>query len=386
MKVYTLSELCDRIGAGIKSEFYESALVTAEISGLQLRNGHCYMELIEKGDNNTLHNARIRAFCWASAYNMLSAYFREETGQSLQNGMKVLVEVEVTFHNVYGLSLNIIGIDPKYTLGDMLQQREAAIKKLKEDGIYDMNHMLAMPTLPRCIAVVSSADAAGYEDFCNQLTNSTRHYAFKITLFNATMQGDNAVKSVCNALDKIAVASSDFDVVLITRGGGSSNDLTCFDDYTLCSYIAQFPLPVITAIGHTKDISIADQVAKYALKTPTAAAAFIIEQFDIQADKISDLEHRMKLSLSNLTKNKLIQLDNYRNKLINAYHIIFQKKLNKLELIEHTIKLQSPKRILQQGYSITLLNGRPVHSVKELHSGDRISTDMLDGTISSVVE
>ena len=386
MKVYTLSELCDRIGIGIKSEFYDSVLVTAEISGLQLRNGHCYMELIEKGENNSLHKARIRAVCWASTYSMLSAYFREETGQSLQNGMKVLVEVEVTFHNVYGLSLNITGIDPKYTLGDMLQQREQTIKRLKDDGIFDMNRLLETPTLPHRIAVISSADAAGYEDFCNQLTNNVQHYSFKITLFDATMQGDNAAKSICNALSIIAEDYLKFDVVLITRGGGSSNDLTCFDDYTLCSYIAQFPLPVITAIGHTKDISVADQVAKSALKTPTAAAAFIIEQFDIQADKINNLEHRMKLSLTNLTKNKLLQLDNYRNRLINAYHIILQKKLNRLELIEHTIKLQSPARILKQGYSITLSNGKPVSSVNELHRGDRISTDLSDGTIYSVVE
>lgn len=386
MKIYSLSEFCNKIGVGLKSYFTDTYLITAEISGMQVRSGHCYMELVEKGKNNSIYDARMRAICWSSTYTMLSAYFAHETGQSLQNGMKVLVEVEVNFHNTYGLSLIIVGIDPKYTLGDLQQQRKKTIEQLKREGIFDMNRMLSLPALPHRIAVISSPEAAGYEDFCNQLTTNSQHYAFSITLFKAVMQGDSASDSICNALNQINEQINEFDLVLITRGGGSTNDLTCFDDYQLCAYIAQFPIPVITAIGHTKDISIADQVAYKALKTPTAAAAYLIELFDMKADEIANLEQRMRLALTNLSKNKLLQLENYKNRLLNACKMQIQKQLNNLELIEHTIQLQSPQRILKQGYTITLKNDKPIRSAHDINAGDLLQTDFADGTIQSVAQ
>ena len=386
MKTYLLSELCNMIGESLQIGLPDSYLVTAEISGMQTRNGHCYMELVEKGKNNAIYEARIRAVCWASTYTMLSAYFIQETGQQLQNGMKVLVEVEINFHNTYGLSLVIVGIDPKYTLGDMQEQREKTIQQLKDDGVFDMNHIIRFPSLPKRIAVISSREAAGYEDFYKQLKNNSQGYAFKIDLFNAIMQGDKAKQSICSVLEEIASKEQDYDVVVITRGGGSTNDLSCFDDYQLCSYIAQFPLPVISAIGHTKDISIADMVANISLKTPTAAANYLIELFDRQADEIDRLEQRLRLELSNLHLKKTQELDNLQNRIINSFSLLLQKQYNNLDLIEHSIKLQSPQRLLKQGYSITLINGKPINSVNNVKSGDQIQTDVADGSIISIVK
>lgn len=386
MKTYSLSEFCNLIGETLESGFSSTYLVKAEISGMQVRGGHCYMELVEKGKNSSIYEARIRAVCWASTYSMLSAYFLAETGQQLQNGMNVLVEVEISFHNTYGLSLVIRGIDPKYTLGDLQKQREQTVKQLRDEGIFDMNRMLRLPALPHRIAIISSSEAAGYEDFCNQLQNNEKKYAFRISLFNAVMQGDKAAASICDVMETIAARETEFDAVVITRGGGSTNDLTCFDDYRLCAYIAQFPLPVITAIGHTKDISIADQVACLSLKTPTAAAAYLIEKFDLQADEIGNLEYRLKLAVRNLTGKKAQELDSLHNRLLNAFKLLFQKHSNKLDLIEHTIALQSPQRILKQGYSITLVNGKPLRSASDVKTGDTIQTDVADGSFKSTVK
>ena len=385
-KTYTLSELCDQISDCLKSEFPDTYLVTAEISNLQYKGGHCYLELIEKGKNVSLYSAKIRAVCWSSTYSMLSAYFLQETGQTLQNGMKVLLEVEINFHNVYGLSLIIVGIDPQYTLGDLKKQRDITIQQLKDEGIFDMNKMLDLPSLPQRIAIISSSDAAGYEDFCNQLINNQQGYAFKIELFPAIMQGVNAVPSICAALSAIAQDLQQYDAVVITRGGGSSNDLTCFDDYLLCSYCAQFPLPIITAIGHTKDVSVVDQVAFMSLKTPTAAAAFLIETLDNQNAIIADLEYRMKITLKNVTALKRQQLENLKSRIISAFHLLLSRQSNNLDLIAHTIELHSPQKILNQGYSITFVDGKPLKSVAEVKSGMLVTTEVKDGVIKSIVQ
>ncbi len=385
MKTYTLTELCDEISLCLKSDFPQTYLVTAEISNLQYKGGHCYLELVEKG-KNAIYSAKVRAVCWASTYSMLSAYFMQETGQSLQNGMKVLVEVEINFHNVYGLSFIIVGIDPKYTLGDIKKQRDITIQRLKDEGIFEMNKMLTLSPLPQRIAIVSSSDAAGYEDFCNQLLCNPQGYAFHVSLFPAVMQGDKAAQSICAALSRIADEAELYDAVVITRGGGSSTDLTCFDDYMLCSYCAQFPLPVITAIGHTKDVAVADQVAYISLKTPTAAAAFLIEKLDNQNAAISDLEYRLGIALKNVVALKRQQLENFRTRIMSSIQLLLSKQSNFLDLIERTVDMHSPQRILNQGYSITLVDGKPIKSVGELHSGMSITTELKDGSVKSVIQ
>ena len=385
MKTYTLSELCDEIGNSLQDSMPGTYLVKAEISGMQLRSGHCYMELVEKSKSGGLFEARMRAMCWANTYTMLSAYFKSVTGQQLQNGMQVLVEVEVTFHNVYGLALSIVNIDPKYTLGDIQQQREKTILQLHQDGVFEMNKLLPFPSVIKRIALISSSEAAGYQDFCHQLEHNQYNLDFKIDLFIATMQGDRAANSICEALSKIADKAEYYDIVVITRGGGSTNDLSCFDDYTLCSYCAQFPLPIITAIGHTKDISVADQVAHLSLKTPTAAAAYIIDNNARQLDMINDYERRLTAAINNQIANRLLQLDNISSRMLNTYNMLIAKQTNRLDLIEKTIELHSPKRILKQGYTITLHNGKPITSIKEIHSGETLKTETIDGSITSIV-
>lgn len=385
-KQFTLSEFCHLIGSQIERSFPETYLVVAEISGMQIKSGHCYLELVEKSNKGNIYDARVRTICWASTYNMLSAYFANETGQTLQNGMKVLVEVEVNFHPVYGLSLIIVDINPQFTLGEMQQQRQLTIDQLRREGIFDMNKMLHLPSLPKRIAIISSPDAAGLGDFEDQLTNNPKGYRFRTTLFPAIMQGDNAAQSIISALEEIAQREEQFDLVLITRGGGSTNDLSCFDEYLLCALCAQFPLPIMTAIGHTRDVSILDQVAYIAVKTPTAAAAFLIELMDKQAEIIANAEGRVYYALNNMLQSKQQQLIYLKSMLASSFNMRIEKYRNQLEMIEHTIGLHSPQRILKQGYTLTLCDGIPMKSALKAKKGQRITTEFIDGTIHSIVE
>ena len=266
MKQYSLSELCQNIEEVLAEEFASTYWVRAEVASLSVR-GHCYMELVEKASTKNIA-AKVRATCWQQIYGILSPYFEAETGQKLSVGMQVLLEVEVSFHAVYGLSLNIVGIDPTFTLGDMARQRQETIQRLKDDGVMDMQSSLEIPSLPRRIAVISSADAAGYGDFCHQLENNSGGFQFRTQLFTAIMQGEQSAKSIIQSLQQIADEIDKWDIVVIVRGGGASTDLRNFDDYELASHCAQFPLPIIAGIGHTRDISIVDMVVHSSVKTP----------------------------------------------------------------------------------------------------------------------
>ena len=286
MATLTLTELCALIGEALDSSLDVSYWVKAEISSLSEKGGHMYLELVDG------KSAKMRATCWAGTKEMLLAYFESETGQTLQAGMSVLVETEIQFHPVYGLSLSIVGIDPSYTLGDLARQRQKTIAQLQADGLLDAQQLLTLPTLVKKIAVISSPNAAGYEDFKHQLENSG--YAFQTRLFGATMQGENAVPSIIAALEEIN--SKYFDIVVIIRGGGATTDLSCFDDYTLCAVCAQSELPILTGIGHTRDVSILDLVAHLSLKTPTAVAEWLIHRMDEQMGYIADLLVRLHRS------------------------------------------------------------------------------------------
>jgi exodeoxyribonuclease VII large subunit len=270
MKQYSLSELCEWIQDVVGNDMPDRYWVRAEIASMSVR-GHCYMELVEKSENGMLA-AKMRATCWNNVYALLSAYFAQEAGESLHVGLQVLLEVSVEFHAVYGLSLNIWNIDPTYTLGDLAKQRQATLQQLTEDGVMELQKGLELPSLVRRIAVISSADAAGYGDFCDQLKNNRFGFSFQTQLYPAVMQGDNSAHSIIEALHSIAEQEEEWDVVVIIRGGGANTDLRCFDDYNLASHCAQFPLPIIAGIGHTRDISIVDMVVKISVKTPTAAA------------------------------------------------------------------------------------------------------------------
>jgi exodeoxyribonuclease VII large subunit len=361
MKQYTLSELCAEIEDALQMELNPTYWVKAEIVELSTRGGHCYMELAEKAENG-IHAAKLRATCWSNIYTMLGAYFQEETGSKLQAGMQVLVEVEVRFHAVYGLSLNVINIDPAYTIGGLAQQRQKTIARLQAEGIMDMQKSLRLPSLCLRLAVISSEKAAGYEDFTNQLSQSG--FLFTSELFSAVMQGENAGRSMIEALSRIAAEEERWDAVVIIRGGGASADLTCFDDYELCSHCAQFPLPILTGIGHTKDVSILDMVAQMSLKTPTAVAAFLTEHIQIQQSRLDDLRRRLKQTAER--------------------QVMIRK--HKIEMLWQAIQMHSPERIYQKGYSLLTSNGKIVRNINELSVGSIIETHLRDGIATSRVE
>jgi exodeoxyribonuclease VII large subunit len=298
---FTLAQLNGLVKEALKENFPDLIWVVAEISELKInRNGHCYIELIQKGEHDNLE-AKVNATIWASTYRILRPYFETATNQSLQAGIKVLLHVAVSFHELYGFSLNIQDIDPNYTLGDLAQKRQAIIKQLQSEGIFDMNKELVEPMIIQRIAIVSSPTAAGFEDFCTHLDMNSYGYAYRYKLFPAIMQGKDTETSIINALELIYAQQNNFDVVVIIRGGGAQSDLQSFNTYNLAANIAQFPLPVLTGIGHEQDETIPDLVAHKSLKTPTAVANYII-------DKMSDFEshiNQLYIYLADLVTDKL---------------------------------------------------------------------------------
>ena len=368
--LYTLTELCSLIGEALDDSLASSYWVKAEISSLSVKGGHMYLDLVDNQQSKIA--SKMRATCWSGTQEMLMAYFESETGQRLQVGMSVLVEVEVQYHPVYGLSLSIVGIDPSYTVGDIAQQRQRTIAALRADGLLDAQQLLPLPTLIRRIAVISSPNAAGYEDFKHQLDNSP--YRFETQLFGATMQGEGAAKSIIAALEEIskennpslqggAGVGSPFDCIAIIRGGGATTDLSCFDNYELCAVCAQFELPVISGIGHTRDVSILDLVAHEALKTPTAVAEWLIHRMDAQVERIAELTVRLRRTAE-------------RQILIRQHRV---------ELLEQRLAACNPERIYRMGYSLLTKNGKVIRSVHDLQPGDQIETHLLDGNVLSAV-
>jgi len=353
---YTLTELCAMIGEALDDSLEPSYWVKAEISSISEKGGHLYLELV---DGKT---AKMRATCWAGTKELLMAYFESETGQRLQAGMSVLVEAEIQWHPVYGLSLSIVGIDPSYTLGDIARQRQLTIAQLQKDGLLDAQQLLPLPTLIRRIAVISSPNAAGYEDFKHQLEQSP--FAFRYSLFAATMQGETAEKSILAALEEILMVNGKcqngkcFDAVVIIRGGGATTDLSCFDNYELCAVCAQYELPIITGIGHTRDVSVLDLVAHESLKTPTAVAEWLIHRMDDQLTRIADL-------MTRLTRTAERQI------LIRQHRV---------ELLQQRLAACNPERIYRMGYSLLTKNGKVVRSVHDLHPGDIVQTHLSDGS------
>ena len=364
MKTLTLSQLSDIIEASLEKALPTTYWVVAEIASMSEKSGHLYLDLVEKGERG-LMVARQRATCWQNRQQMLQIYFEQETGTRLQAGLQVLVEVEVHFHSVYGLSLNIVNIDPRFTVGDLARQRQETILRLKKDGVLEMQQGLVLPTIVRRLAVISAVGAAGYGDFCDQLNESS--YTFHTTLFEAVMQGENAEQSIIAALQQIYDQTEEgihYDAVIIIRGGGATTDLSCFDQYTLCALCAQFPLPIITGIGHTRDVSVLDLVSHLALKTPTAVAAWLIKRLDGQATLIDELRMRLKQ-----TAQRQIMLRQHR-----------------IDLLRQRLESCSPERIYRLGYTLLTANGKVVRSVQDVQKGQTITSHLLDGQIQSIVQ
>ena len=403
----SLSELNEVLKMSIKSAFLDVVWVRAEISELhENRNGHCYLELIEKSPENDAIVAKQKATIWKNTYNLLKPYFEESTGMALAVGMKVLLVVEPTFHSVYGLSLEVCDIDPAFTVGDMAMRRAEIIRRLTDEGVVDMNKELEMPIVPQRIAVISSATAAGFGDFCDQLQGNRFGYHFYVKLFAAIMQGERTEQSVIAALDQINDHIEMFDAVAIIRGGGATSDLAAFDNYNMALHCAQFPLPIISGIGHQRDDSIVDLVAHTRVKTPTAAAEFLIdcvrqydERIENAANEVSELvgeimtenEQNLQRCVSRLSsaRQQILRQENALSGIVfrldkSSKNAISSAK-NALSLTEKSLELSDPKTLLNRGYTLTTKNGKIVKSATELKTGETIETHFADGTTKSKI-
>lgn len=382
----TLSQLTERIAGVLHGSFSESVWLQAEISELNVRNGHCYLELVEKDNSGRTFAAKMRATCWASVYTGLQAYFQRETGQPLGVGLQVLVAVEVRFHAVFGLNLTITDIEPSFTVGALARQRRLTIERLQREGVMDMNRQQYLPLLPRRIAVISANTAAGYGDFYHQIVHNVQGFVFELTLFPALMQGDRAADSIIEALERIYERQQGFDVVVLIRGGGASTDLTCFDDYELALHCAQFPLPIVTGIGHLRDTSVVDMVVHTCLKTPTAVAEWLISRYQQQEDVLMRMTQRLLFALQTHLQQQYSWIEQCQMRIHDVLLRRLLREKNALELAERTIELHSPQRILKQGYTLTLVNGQVLSSASDVKTGDRIVTEFADGAVASIVE
>jgi len=349
----SLSELNLKIKGVIQDNFFENIWIVAEIGEIKFnRNGHAYLELIEKEKDSDKILAKASATIWSYTLRMLRPYFETTTGQELVSGLKILVSVSVEIHELYGFSLNIRDIDPTYTLGDIERHRLEIIRKLEAEGVIDMNKELELPSVCQKIAIISSSTAAGYQDFLNQLIGNSYNYHFYPKLFPAIMQGDQTESSIIQALDQIYEYGDFFDCVVIIRGGGSRSDLMCFDNYNLAYYITQFPIPVISGIGHEKDSSIVDLVSHTSLKTPTAVAEFLIGQLATFEQKLDDASETLQHITRDFLYNENDRLQSISNRLIPMVHKLLYKESKKLEIAGQKVNLITKQIIHDKELSI----------------------------------
>lgn len=412
-KHITLFQLQQRIKSVIEQGMPLPVWVVAEIAECKVNySGHCYLELVEKTESTDsraatgVPKAQARAVIWRSQYAMLSAYFESQTGSRLAAGMKILAKVTVSFHELYGLSLQITDLDPSYTLGEVERQKQLTINQLQADGVWDCNREVELPTLVQRLAVVSSASAAGYRDFCQELQRSP--YAFRHSLFEAVMQGTAAEESICAALSEIAEREDEFDAVIIIRGGGSSSDLSCFNSYRICSYVAQFPLAVITGIGHDKDVSVADMVAHTPLKTPTAVAAWLDERMALLEGRIDEAAQllidaaRTKTAAEQLRverwaglirelakrmcERELSRLTLLQEQLRAAAERTIERETSRLQLALELVEAHNPKQILRRGFAVVRLGGKAMTQTDGVTCGEQIEIELAGGTLQAEVK
>lgn len=427
LSLYELNALVKR---SINTCMPDTYWVQAELSDVRSNySGHCYLEFVQKEPRGNNLIAKARGAIWSNVYRLLKPYFEEETGQAFVAGIKVMVKVSVEFHELYGYSLTVQDIDPTYTLGDMARRRREILKQLEEEGVLTLNKELEIPLLAQRIAVISSATAAGYGDFCNQLEHNPYGFVFYSRLFPAIMQGERVEQSVIAALDAINACRDHWDVVVIIRGGGATSDLSGFDTYELAANCAQFPLPIITGIGHERDDTVLDSVSHTRVKTPTAAAEFLINHLHDTAEVLENhasailqavstrmerekvrlariAEHipvqtRMRLNEEHYRQERIMkQLEvDWQSRLVKETHLLnmletrlgivsqcrLVKEQHRLQLLEQEVKAASPEHLLKRGYSITLKNGKAVTDASALQPGDELTTRLAQGEIKSIV-
>lgn len=403
----TLLDLQRMVRATLESRFRDPLWISAEISELKVnRSGHCYLNLVEKGATDGAPRAEARAVIWKSAYLPMASMFEAATGATLRAGLRVLVRVVVTYHEIYGFSLQIIDIDPRYTLGEIERRRRETIARLQQDGVWDMNRELELPRPTLRIAIVSSDTAAGYQDFMNELGRNT--YRFQTTLFRSLMQGDAAEESIVAALTEIAQREEDFDVVAIIRGGGSTSDLALFDSYLIASYVAQFPLPIFSGIGHDKDVSVVDMVAHTSLKTPTAVATKLVEMADYEmtlvenfateiAHNVEDMLHGEELRLYthgvNISREATRHINNHEKRiellkdgLLSRVEYMISTEEQRLNAAERTLQSYSLDNILRLGFAVARNQEGAVKSIAQTHIGETIAIELLDGVVGAEIK
>jgi exodeoxyribonuclease VII large subunit len=403
----SLHELNLLIRKTLDTQMDPSYWVIAEIGELRPnQKGHCYLELVEKVEHQVV--AKIRGNIWSYTWRNIAPWFEAMTGQSLKSGLKILCQVSVQFHEIYGISLTIKDIDANYTLGERARLRQQIIQRLKEEYLFDLNKEIPLPLVPQRLAVISSPTAAGYEDFLNQLTHNRYGYQFSIRFFKAVMQGDEAPSSIAGALEYIGMEKDQFDAVALIRGGGSQVDMDCFDSYDLAAAIAHCPLPVFTGIGHERDESIADMVANTRLKTPTAVSEFLIsgilmyeeqmesafETISLQAQTQVSNHHKhllsranslLRISQQNINQEKN-RLTKWEQKIRQIMAKILHQEQAQLRLYENAIRLLDPTATLQRGFTLTTLNGRPISEKNSPKPGNTLEIYSYSHKITSQVE
>lgn len=424
----TLLQLNQRIAALMTVPDTQNVWVTAELSDVAVRGGHCYMELLQKHPETGATLAKARGVIWASAYSRIATDFMAATGQRFVSGLKVMVRASASMHPVYGMSVVISAVNPEYTMGDLLRRRREILLRLQNEGILELNRQLEWVEVPLRIAIISARGAAGYGDFINQLYSNTSRLNFKTQLFEATMQGDRTPSTVIAALNAIAMQQDKWDGVVIIRGGGATSDLVAFEDYELAANIAQFPLPVIVGIGHERDITVLDYVANMRVKTPTAAAEWLINRGDVAleylrsmgasilqlvSDRIAGYNEQLSryeallptaplnaveresarlrgdmLSLAQIGARRitpeLARIEHIAGSIASATDVLIRRRSDRLDSMQAMLKALSPEATLRRGYSITRVEGKAVTDASQIPSGAEIETTLANGTIISV--
>lgn len=381
-----LFEFQTRLKKGVECLFPNRQWLKAEVSAVKARQGsHCWLELSQSGENGLV--AKASAVIWSSKYRFIAPYFESVTGSPLQEGMVVLVEVSVNYSQLYGFSLVINDIDPQYSLGQKELERQRTIERLSREGLMDLQKELALPVLPYRLAVVSAEDAAGYRDFVRHLEENPYGFSFDVTLFPALMQGAECPSSVIAALDAVLECGEVFDVVLILRGGGAKLDLACFDDYEMAAVIAQYPLPVLTAIGHDQDHHVCDMVAHSYLKTPTALADEILSIYEDEDARLSSFMNRVKMAAYGRISLAESALEVLRARIKGGFLVKISAMEAAMQLLRTRISSADPRRILERGYALALgADGTVLKGAAGMERGDAMAVLFKDGRLDCTVD
>ena len=381
-----LFEFQTRLKQGVECLFPTRIWVKAEVSAVKARNGgHCYIELSQSDEKGLV--AKANAIIWSSRYRFIAPYFESVTGSPITEGMMILVQVQVNYSQLYGFSLIINDIDPEYSLGIKELERQKTIERLGKEGLMELQKELSLPILPYRLAVISAEDAAGYRDFTRHIAENPYGFEVRLDLFPALMQGAECPQSIVAALDAVLESGEQYDAVLILRGGGAKLDLACYDDYTLAAVIAQYPLPVLTAIGHDQDFHVCDMVAYEYLKTPTALADFILSMYEDEDARLSSFQTRMRLAFGSRISAMESSLDVLRSRIRGTFTLKMAAMESALRVLEARIGASDPRKVIERGFALALdADGRVMKGVEGRKSGDKVSMMFADGTIDCLIE